>query len=218
LSALTVQPPGLAIGPGTELPTVRSRPRSRGRGEDASGVVARSRCSAAVAGQCRGAMLARGGVTAAAALTLLRVSMARCPHPAPEGWPSSRRPAALSGGSVRPTTPGAWDAPGVVARWSTLATVRTLASHPASRDVTAADNLVGNSGQLSNHSGAITDAPGCPWMCPSPGVLDPPLMGPSTPPSMGPSGGEGAVGAGHGLFVLVRRSAGQGHGPHGTAR
>jgi hypothetical protein len=115
--------------------------------------------------------------------------------PAPEGWPSSRRPAALSGSPVRPTTPGAWDAPGVVARWSTLATVRTLASHPASRDVTAADNLVGNSGQLSNHSGAITDAPGCPWMCPSPGVLDPPLMGPSTPPSMGSSGGEGAVGS-----------------------
>src|SRR5215204_3644913 len=61
-----------------------------------------------------------------------------------------------------PTTPGAGDAPGVVARWSTLATVRTLASPPASRDVTAADNLVGNSGQLSNHSGAITDAPDVP--------------------------------------------------------
>ena len=29
---------------------------------------------------------------------------------------------------------------------------------------------------------------------------------------MGPSGGEGAVVAGLGLFVLVRRSAGQGHG------
>src|SRR5919106_6280 len=37
-------------------------------------------------------------------------------------------------------------------------------------------------------------------------------MGPSTPPLMGPSGGEGAVGAGLGLFALVRRSAGQGHG------
>jgi len=32
--------------------------------------------------------------------------------------------------------PGAWDAPGVVARWSTLATVRTLAFPPVSRDVT----------------------------------------------------------------------------------
>jgi hypothetical protein len=29
---------------------------------------------------------------------------------------------------------------------------------------------------------------------------------------MGPSGGEGAAGAGLGLFALVRRSAGQGHG------
>ena len=87
--------------------------------------------------------------------------------PAPEGWPSSRRPAALSGSPVRPTTPGAWDAPGVVARWSTLATVRTLAFLPASRDVTAADNLIGNSGQLSNHSGAITDAPGYRWTGPS---------------------------------------------------
>jgi hypothetical protein len=44
------------------------------------------------------------------------------------------------------------------------------------------------------------------------GSLDPPLMGPSTPPLMGPSGGEGAVVAALGLFVLVRRSAGQGHG------
>jgi hypothetical protein len=136
------------------------------------------------------------------------VSMARCPHPAPEGWPSSRRPAALSGGPVRPTTPGAWDAPGVVVRWSTLATVRTLAFPPASRDATAADNLVGNSGQLSNHSGAITDAPGYPWTGASRGPLIPPLMGPSTPPSMGPSGGEGAVVAALGLFALLRRYVG----------
>jgi hypothetical protein len=49
-------------------------------------------------------------------------------------------------------------------------------------------------------------------MGPSRGPLIPPLMGPSTPPLMGPSGGEGAVGAGLGLFALVRRSAGQGHG------
>src|SRR5215217_555089 len=34
---------------------------------------------------------------------------------------------------------------------------------------------------------------------------------------MGPSGGEGAVDAGLGLFMLVRRSAGQGHG-HKPAR
>ena len=44
------------------------------------------------------------------------------------------------------------------------------------------------------------------------GSLDPPLMGPSTPPLMGPSGGEGPAVAGLGLFALVRRSAGQGHG------
>jgi hypothetical protein len=41
-------------------------------------------------------------------------------------------------------------------------------------------------------------------MGPSRGPLIPPLMGPSTPPSMGPPGGEGAVGAGLGLFQQVR--------------
>ena len=41
-------------------------------------------------------------------------------------------------------------------------------------------------------------------MGPSRGPLIPPLMGPSTPPLMGPSGGEGAVGAGHGSFQQVR--------------
>ena len=49
-------------------------------------------------------------------------------------------------------------------------------------------------------------------MGPSRGPLIPPLMGPSTPPLMGPSGGEGAVVAGLGLFVLVRTLAGRGHG------
>ena len=61
---------------------------------------------------------------------------------------------------------------------------------------------------LYNAIPCTTDSP---WMGPSRGPLIPPLMGPSTPPLMGPSGGEGAVGAGHGSFQQVRTLAGQGH-------
>ena len=63
-----------------------------------------------------------------------------------------------------------------------------------------------------DRTSVIPDTAAAPGMGPSRGPLIPPLMGPSTPPLMGPSGGEGAVGAGLGLFALVRRSAGQGHG------
>jgi hypothetical protein len=63
-----------------------------------------------------------------------------------------------------------------------------------------------------DRSSVILDTAAAPRMGPSRGPLIPPLMGPSTPPSMGPPGGEGAVVAGLGLFALVRRSAGQGHG------
>ena len=173
MSALTVQPPGLAIGPGTELPTVRSRPRSRGRGEDASGVVARSRCSAAGAGQCHGAMLAQGGVTAAAALTLLRVSMARCS--------SAQHPRV----GHRPETgctigqPGPAYDPGGMGRTRGRSAL-VDAGHgqdaglpPGQPRHNAADNLINNFGQLSSHYGAITDAPGCPWTGPSRGPLIP---------------------------------------------
>jgi hypothetical protein len=174
LPALTVQPPGLAIGPGTELPTVRSRPRSRGRGEDASGVVARSRCSAAGAGQCRGAMLARGGVTAAAALTLLRVSMARCSsaqHPRVGHRPGDRLHYRAARSGLRPRGQGRTRGRSALVD---AGHGQDAGVPPGQPRRNAADNLIDNFGQLSDHSGAITDAPGCPWTGPSRGPLIPP--------------------------------------------
>jgi hypothetical protein len=58
----------------------------------------------------------------------------------------------------------------------------------------------------------ISQTPDLPRFGPRRGPLIPPLMGPPTPPLMGPPGGGGPVGAGLGLFALVRTLAGQGHG------
>jgi hypothetical protein len=61
-----------------------------------------------------------------------------------------------------------------------------------------------NSDRSPDRSAAISRTPDLPRIGPCRGPLIPPLMG--------PPGGGGPGGAGLGLFALVRRSAGQGHG------